>query len=84
MAMSYIDAQNERKRPDMTEPSPPVSDPYDVREFRFRDDNRHNSMMLEYQAEKAFLTEDKPLAAAFSQAAGLYLVAALLTENWEG
>jgi hypothetical protein len=35
--------------------------------------------MLEFQAEKAFLNGHKALAAAFAQAAGLYMIALLLT-----
>ena len=57
-------------------------DPKNVTDFRFRADNAHNRDMLEYQAEKAHLAKDFPLAAAYAQAAGLYAIAALLTDHF--
>lgn len=58
-----------------------MPDPYDVTDFRFRTVNYHNRAMLEYQAEKAFMAGDKPLAAAFAQAAAMYAIASKLTRD---
>ena len=60
---------------------PSETDPLDVTEFRFRDDNMHNARMLEFQAEQAFMEKMPTLAAAFAQAAGMYALAGLLTET---
>lgn len=53
--------------------TPPL-DGHDVTQFRFRASNAHNRDMLEYHAERAALTGDMALAAAFTQAAGLYAI----------
>lgn len=55
----------------MPEPIRPPQ-PFDVTEFRFRDDDDHNARMLEHQAEKAMRHEQPDRAALFAIGAALY------------